>query len=175
MTSPQTVSLLLTLLCCMSAVALWCCPVLLAFLSGLVGENDLRIAQLNYHIRYEHELPHLSRGWETIRHQIFKAKPWFTHERARYHELAPRRGMKLLSMRGLFLTVQSLFLLAGMVCALLGSSQFSLVPLLFSLIISSLLALLFLTAVAFTIVTYFTIEHRRHRDQSDECGKGRQS
>ena len=172
MTSVQTVSLLLALLCSVAAVALWCCPVLLAFLAGFVGENDLRTAQINYHLRYEHEALYLPRGWETIRHQIFKAMPWFTRDRAQYHELAPRRGMKLLSMRGLFLTVQSLFLLAGMVCALLGSSQFSLVPLLFSLIISSLLALLFLTAVAFTIMTYFTIEHRRHRkDQNDECGK----
>lgn len=163
MTSVQTVSLLLALLCSVAAVALWCCPVLLAFLAGFVGENDLRTAQINYHLRYEHEAIYLPRGWETIRHQLFKAKPWFTRKLAQYHELAPRRGMKLLSMRGLFLTVQVLFLIAGAVCTLLAGSQFSLAPLPFSIVVSSLLVLLFFVAFAFTIVTYFTIEHRRHR------------
>lgn len=109
-----------------------------------------------------HEAIYLPRGWETIRHQIFQAKPWFTRKK-HYHELALRRGMKLLSMRGLFLTVQVLFLVAGAVCALLGSLQALSLPGAFSIILASVLFLFFVVALVFAVLTYFTIEHRRHR------------
>ena len=162
--SVQNVSLLLALLCSVAAIALWCCVVLLAFLAGFVGENDLRIAQINYHIRYEHEESYLPRGWETIRHGLFQAKPWFTRKRrVHYHELAPRRGMKLLSMRGLFLTVQVLFMVAGTACALFAHTQFGLLSGAFSVILSGALFLFLMVALGFTVITYFTIEHRRHR------------
>jgi hypothetical protein len=166
--SAQNVSLLLALLCSVAAIALWCCVVLLAFLAGFVGENDLRVAQINYHIRYEHEKTALPKGWETIRHGLFEAKPWFSRKKRVYHELAPRRGTKLLSMRGLFLTVQVLSMVAGAACALFAYTQFGMLPSAFSVVLSSVLFLFLMVTAVFTVITYFTIEHRRHRDVGNE-------
>lgn len=158
--SAQTLVLLLAVLCSAAAVALLCCPILLAFLAGLVAENDLRVGQINYHLRYEHEEPYLPRGWEKIRHGLFQARPWFLKKSdrdAQYHELAGRQGLKVLSMRGLFATVQMLFLVAGSICACLGLINYS-HPLLIIL-----LSLFWLVALGLTVLTWFTIEHRRHR------------
>src|SRR5579885_3459094 len=124
--SAYLINVLLMLCRYAAAIALLGCPILLAFLAGFVGENDLRIGQINHHIKHEHEAPHLPRGWETVRHQLFKAMPWLLRkeQRAQYHCLAPRRGRKLLSMRGLFITVQGIFLFAAWMVAAMGSINF---------------------------------------------------
>lgn len=163
------IGLLLTLLCYAAAVVLLCCPILLAFLGGLVGENDLRIGQINYHIKHEHEAIYLPRGWESIRHPLFKAMPWRVkpYDRARYHELASRKGLKLLSMRGLFAVAQCLFIAAALAVGALGTLQLPGVwqsPLLLLPVFVGLLAMI---AGLLTVMTWRTIEHRRDRGEKE--------
>lgn len=163
--SASLVSLLLAILCYAAAVVLLCCPILLAFLAALVGENDLRIGQINYHIAHEHEAYYLPHGWETVRHHLFRARPWRIKpgDRIQYHALAGRKGLKLLSMRGLFAVVQLLFISAAIAIGAMGTLQLPNVwhfPfLLLPLIVGGLAAL----AVVLTGVTWRAIEHRRDR------------
>lgn len=143
-----------------ASIALLCCPIILAFLAGMQSDNDLRRGQIIWHIRTRHEARHLPDGWESRRHSLFKARPWILRkrDRARYHELAPLRGLKVLSMRGLFITVQILFLGAGAACGYVGLQRLP-NPLLIDFV-----ALLFVIALSLTLLTCFTIQHRRHRD-----------
>lgn len=164
----ELIGLLLSLLCYAAAITLLCCPILLAFLAGLVGENDLRIGQINYHIKREHEALYLPRGWESIRHPLFRARPWQvkSEDQLQYHELASRKGLKLLSMRGLFAVVQILFISAAVSVAVLGTIQvpdawhFPLV------LFPSGVVVLVVLASFLTVVTWRTIEHRRHRGET---------
>src|SRR5581483_6855952 len=120
--SVDTIHLLLGIFCYAAAIPLIFCPLLLAFLGGLLEENDLRIGQINRHLSDEHEQVYLPRGWERERRRRFPTMPLRVkrHERAKYHELSPRQGLKLLSMRGLFASVQVLFLMIALAIISLG-------------------------------------------------------
>jgi hypothetical protein len=62
-------------------------------------------------------------------------------------------------MRGLFITVQGLFLGAGAACGYVGARRIQNAPLLVDFV-----ALLFVVALALTLFTCFAIQHRRHRE-----------
>jgi hypothetical protein len=143
-----------------ASIALLCCPIILAFLAGVQTENDLRRGQITWHIRTRHEARHLPDGWESRRHSLFKARPWILRkrDRARYHELAPLKGLKVLSMRGLFITIQILFLDAGAVCGYVGVQHLP------NQMLIGFVTLLFVVALGLTILTGFTIQHRRQRE-----------
>ncbi len=162
------IGLLLALLCYAAAIVLLSCPILLAFLGGLVGENDLRIGQINYHIKHEHEEIYLPRGWESIRHPLFKAMPWRVKpcDRTQYHELASRKGLKLLSMRGLFAVVQILFIMAAVGIGTLGILQFPNAWRFPLLLLPLFVGGLAVVAGILTCVTWRTIEHRRDRGEN---------
>ncbi len=149
-----------------ASIALLCCPIVLAFLAGMQSENDLRRGQITWHLRTRHEARSLPDGWESRRHAIFKARPWILRkrDRARYHELAPLKGLKVLSMRGLFITIQILFLGAGAVCGYVGLQHLA-NPLLIDFV-----SLLFVIALGLTLLTCFTIQHRRHRHETPTPG-----
>jgi hypothetical protein len=143
-----------------ASISLLCCPIVLTFLAGMQSENDLRRGQITWHIRTRHEERHMPDGWESRRHAIFKARPWVLckQARSRYHELAPLKGLKVLSMRGLFITIQVLFLGAGAACGYVGLQHMP-NPLLIDFV-----GCLFVIALSLTLLTCFTIQHRRHRD-----------
>lgn len=143
-----------------ASIALLCCPIILAFLGGMQVENDLRRGQITWHIRTRHEARHLTDGWESRRHTIFKPRHWVVRkrDRAHYHELAPLKGLKVLSMRGLFLTIQGIFLGAGAACGYAGLQRLQ------NMLLIDFVGLLFVIALALTLLTCFTIQHRRHRD-----------
>jgi hypothetical protein len=161
----SAMGLILALLCYAAAIAFLYCPILLSFLAGLVGENDLRIGQINYHIKREHEPQHLPHGWETIRHQLFRAMPWVVRpaDRAQYHALASRKGLKLLSMRGLFAVVQLLFIAAAIGVGTLGTLQLPNAWQFPMILLPAFVGLLTMIAAILTVVTWHTIEHRRDR------------
>ncbi len=142
-----------------ASIALLSSPIILTFLAGMHSENDLRRGQITWHIRTRHEARYMADGWETRRHHIFKARPWILRkrDRGRYHELAPFKGLKLLSMRGLFTTIQILFLTAGAACGYEGLQRLS------NQVLVGFVAFLFVIALALTTLTCFTIQHRRHR------------
>lgn len=150
-----------------ASIALLCCPIVLAFLAGMLSENDLRRGQIIWHIRTRHEARHLPDGWETRRHTIFKPRPWLARQqdRAQYHELAPRRGLKVLSMRGLVVTLQVLFLVAGAACGYGGLERLA------NPLLIDFLAFLFVIAFTLTTLTSFTIQHRRHRGDEQTPGE----
>lgn len=153
-----------------AAIALLCCPIILAFLAGLHSENDLRRGQITWHIRTRHEARHMQDGWESRRHTIFKPRPWIARQRnrAQYHELAPRRGLKVLSMRGLSTTIQVLFLAAGAACGYGGLERLA------NPLLIDFLAFLFVIAFTLTFLTSFTIQHRRHRGSMQTPGEERE-
>jgi hypothetical protein len=142
-----------------ASIALLCCPVVLAFLAGMQGENDLRRGQIAWHLRTRHEARYLPDGWESRRHAIFRPRPWVVRkqDRDQYHELAPLKGVKVLSMRGLIITVQVLFLGAGTTCGYVGLHHLP-NPLLVGFV-----SCLLVIALALTLLTCFTIQHRRDR------------
>ncbi len=143
-----------------ASIALLCNPIILAFLAGMQSENDLRRGQITWHIRTRHEARHVPDGWESQRHTIFQPRPWFLRkrDRTRYHKLAPVKGLKVLSMRGLFITVQLLFLGAGGACGYVGLQRLP------NQLLIGCVGLLFVIALSFTLLTCFTIQHRRHRE-----------
>ena len=142
-----------------ASIALFCCPVVLAFLAGMQSDNDLRRGQIVWHLRTRHEERYMPDGWESRRKVVFNARPWVVlrkQDRAKYHKLAPLRGAKVLSMRGLFVTVQVLFLGAGTTCGYVGAQHMQNVPLLIGFV-----GALFVIALMLTLFTCFTIQHRR--------------
>ena len=143
-----------------ASIALLCCPVVLAFLAGIQSGNDLRRGQISWHIRTHHEARYMPDGWESQRHTIFQARPWIVRrrDRARYHGLAPLKEVKVLSMRGLFMTIQILFLGAGAACGYAGLQHLP------SQALIDFVTVLFVIALGLTILTGFTIQHRRHRE-----------
>src|SRR5258708_28524221 len=147
-----------------TSIVLFACPILLGFCACQREQIDMRIAQINYHLRYEHEEKFLQgKGWETKRHELFKARPWFpqfSKHGKTYHELAPRRGLNVIASRGLFCTVEGLFILAATACMVIALQYH---PPLAVIVFVGLLFLLALTALAFS---WLIIEHKRHRDQT---------
>jgi Flp pilus assembly protein TadB len=146
-----------------AAVALYLCPILLGFVAAKREKIDLRIAQINYHLRYYHEERYLAgEGWETIRHHLFKTRPWFAHKGEVYHALAPRRGLDILASRGIFVSIEGLYILAASGCAMMALSHHPPLP---ALIFVGLLCAISLFAL---FLSWGIIEHRRHREEATE-------
>lgn len=154
-----------------ASIALLCCPIILAFLAGMQSDNDLRRGQITWHIRTRHEARYMPDGWESRRHSIFKARPWLLRkrDRAKYHELAPLKGLKVLSMRGLVITIQILFLAAGGACGYVGLQHLP------NQVLIVFVALLFVIALSLSLLTSFTIQHRRDRDKTTSAGSSLES
>jgi hypothetical protein len=145
-----------------AAIALYVCPVLLGFIACKREKIDLRIAQLNFHLRYQHEARYLPGvGWETTRHQLFQSRPWFASKGQVNHALAPLRGLDVLASRGLFVSIEGLYILAATGCAVMVLPHHPPAP---ALAFVALLGVCSLFALA---LSWVVIEHRRHREGED--------
>jgi|ERR1019366_4688649 hypothetical protein len=153
-----------------AAISLCACPILLAFLACQREQCDLRIGQIQWQLRYRHEQRYLiGEGWDDTRHDVFGKRPWFPRLVAllsphrgspTYHELAARRGLSLIGSLGMFVTIQALYVLGAVLCAVLAVEHYP--PMAASIFLCVMLA----AALIGVALTCIVMQHKRQRKSS---------